>query len=566
MKNEKLNLMLEKALYNCSYDFLEPSIILSRRPDLCDVQFDGVFKIASAIKENPINVGEKLVKELQKLNEKLNYYKEIEFVKPGFVNLKLSNEFINNEIEAINNSDHFNIKQPEKKETFVLDYGGPNVAKPLHVGHLRTAIIGESVKRIIEFYGHKTISDVHLGDYGLQIGQVIYGILKENISLSELTLNDLNTLYPKYSAICKEDEEIKKECALITKSIQDKEKKYQEYYEKILEISINDIKRIYKYLDVSFDYWYGEKDSQEYIKYVEEILNNKKLLKKSEGALVVDVKKETDIKEMPPLIFKKSNGAYLYGSTDLATIYQREQDFHPDHILYCTDQRQSLHFEQVFRTSKLANLTNASFEHLGYGTINGTDNKPYKTRNGEAPKLDELFKEIKETFENIKEENKNMSENDKDIIVNAIIKFADFQNYYEKDYIFDISKFSNVVGKTGPYILYTYLRINKILSNEQVDNLKLSDNIYDKADRDLRLKILEISSIIENAFQNRLPSIIANYIYDICVNLNIFYQTNHIVTETDINKKNDWLYILNLANKIVKKLLNLLIIDIPSKM
>ena len=566
MKNEKLNLMLEKALYNCSYDFLEPSIILSRRPDLCDVQFDGVFKIASAIKENPINVGEKLVKELQKLNEKLNYYKEIEFVKPGFVNLKLSNEFINNEIESINNSDHFNIKQPEKKETFVLDYGGPNVAKPLHVGHLRTAIIGESVKRIIEFYGHKTISDVHLGDYGLQIGQVIYGILKENISLSELTLNDLNTLYPKYSAICKEDEEIKKECALITKSIQDKEKKYQEYYEKILEISINDIKRIYKYLDVSFDYWYGEKDSQEYIKYVEEILNNKKLLKKSEGALVVDVKKETDIKEMPPLIFKKSNGAYLYGSTDLATIYQREQDFHPDHILYCTDQRQSLHFEQVFRTSKLANLTNASFEHLGYGTINGTDNKPYKTRNGEAPKLDELFKEIKETFENIKEENKNMSENDKDIIVNAIIKFADFQNYYEKDYIFDISKFSNVVGKTGPYILYTYLRINKILSNEQVDNLKLSDNIYDKADRDLRLKILEISSIIENAFQNRLPSIIANYIYDICVNLNIFYQTNHIVTETDINKKNDWLYILNLANKIVKKLLNLLIIDIPSKM
>ena len=436
----------------------------------------------------------------------------------------------------------------------------------LHVGHLRTAIIGESIKRIINYYGHKTIADVHLGDFGLQIGQVIYGLLEKNKKVEDITLQDLNTIYPEYSKLCKENDDLKEKCAKITKSIQDGEKKYVQYFQKILEISINDIKKVYDYLDVSFNYWYGEKDAEKYIQNVENILNEKKLLKKSNEALVVDIQEESDKLELPPLIFKKSNGAYLYGSTDLATIYQREKDFHPDHILYCTDQRQSLHFTQVFRVAKKANLTQASFEHLGYGTINGTDNKPYKTRSGKVPRLEDLFKEIEETFENIKEENKLMSEIDKKKIVNAIIKFADFQNYYEKDYIFDINKFSKVVGKTGPYILYTYLRVNKILSQEKTDNLKLSNENYNKVDRDLKLKLLELNSVINNAFTNRLPTHIATYLYELCGILNIFYQTNHIVTEKDINKKENWLYILKLSNKVIKEMLNLLIIDIPSKM
>ena len=525
MQNEKLDLMLQEAIKNAGYELECASVIKSKRPELCDCQFDGVFKLAAQNSKTPKDVGNEITNSLIKLNEKKNYYKKIEFVSPGFINLKLSDDFINNELTCMNDFEKFNIKMPKKQETFVLDYGGPNVAKPLHVGHLRTAIIGESVKRIINFCGHKTISDVHLGDFGLQIGQVIYGLIEKNISVEDVTLKDLNEIYPEYSKLCKEDENLKEKCAKITKSIQNNEAKYVKYYNKILDISKKDIKRIYDYLDVSFDYWYGEKDAEKYIKNVEDILNEKNLLIKSNEALVVDVKEEDDKLEIPPLIFKKSNGGYLYGSTDLATIYQREQDFKPNHILYCTDLRQSLHFKQVFRVAKKADLTKASLEHLGYGTINGTDNKPYKTRSGKTPKLEDLFKEIEETFENIKEENKLMSKEDKIKIVNSIIKFADFQNYYEKDYIFDISKFSKVVGKTGPYILYTYLRINKILLNENTENLKLSKNIYNQADKDLKLKLLELNSVINNAFINKLPTHIATYIYELCGILNIFYQT-----------------------------------------
>lgn len=563
---DKLNAILKDALIQCNFNVDDINIIKSHRPDLCDYQYDGAFKLASTVHKNPLEIAKKIVEELNLINDKLNYFSKIDYAPPGFVNLTLSDSFINNELKLMNDNPKFNIKTPKKVETFVLDYGGPNVAKPLHVGHLRTAIIGESVKRIINYVGHKTISDVHLGDFGLQIGQVIYGMINKNIPVEKLTLKDLNILYPEYSALSKDDENIKNECAKITKSIQDKEDKYQKYYEKIIEISIKDIKRIYDYLGVSFDYWYGEMSANAYLKDVEEILNNLQLLEKSEGALVVSVKEENDTKEVPPLIFKKSNGAYLYGSTDLATIYQREKDFKPDYIIYCTDQRQSLHFNQVFRVAKKANITDAKLEHIGYGTINGKDNKPYKTRNGKTPKLDDLFIEIKETFENIKETNKEMSEKDKDIIVNSIIKFADFQNNWEKDYIFDISKFSNVVGKTGPYILYTYLRINKIIKDENLAVTKISDNIYNTQDRDLRIKLLELPTIIQNAFINRMPSVIANYIYELCGVLNIFYQTNHIANLQNEKQKEDWLYILNLANMIIKEMLNLLIINIPSKM
>ncbi len=563
---DKLNEILKKVLKNCNYEDNNFSLIVSRRKDLCDYQFDGVFKIASQKSLNPKDIGLKVLSEFQKLNQEKNYFKNIEFVLPGFINLTLSDEFINNELKLMNDNEKFNIKTTTNPQKFVLDYGGPNIAKPLHVGHLRTAIIGESVKRIINYIGHKTISDVHLGDFGLQIGQVIYGIIEENIELDKLTLNDLNILYPKYSALSKEDEEIKNKCAEITRLIQNNDNIYKNYYDKILELSKKDIQRIYDFLNVKFDYWYGEKDANNYIKYVEEILNSKKLLQESNNALVVSVQEDSDKKEIPPLIFKKSNGAYLYGSTDLATIYQREKDFKPDYILYCTDLRQSLHFNQVFRVAKKANLTKANLEHLGYGTINGKDNKPYKTRNGKTPKLDELFKEIRLNFENIKVENKNMSNKDLDIIVNSIIKFADFQNNYEKDYIFDISKFSNVVGKTGPYILYTYLRVNKIINEVNISVTDLSNNIYNKQDRELRIKLLELDSIIQSAFINRMPSIIANYLYDLCVILNVFYQSNHIINLENKKQKEDWIYILKLTNSIIKEMLNLLIIDIPSIM
>ena len=270
---------------------------------------------------------------------------------------------------------------------------------------------------------------------------------------------------------------------------------------------------------------------------------------------------------MPPMIFKKSNGAYLYDSTDLATIYDRFKKYNPDHIIYVTDFRQSLHFEQVFRASDKANIIPyEKLEHAYIGTINGKDNKPFKTRSGEAPKLRDLFHEVEETFLNNREENKNMKEEDIAIIVNAIIKYADFQNNRDKDYIFDLQKFSEVTGKTGPYILYTYVRINKLIENEQKHFTKLGNNIYNKQDRDLRLKILNLESALKLSFINRMPSHLANYLYDLCVLLNAFYQNNNISKETMQEKRNDWLYILNLANNILKEMLSLLIIDIPSEM
>ena len=557
-----LSNILNNILKELNYE-IDSKVIKSNRPDLCDYQFDGVFKLASIYHKSPIEIGEEIVSKINELDNFNDYFKEVTFVKPGFVNIKISDKLINEILIKMNDNPKFNIEQ-KSDLTFVLDYGGPNIAKPLHIGHLRSPIIGESIKRIINFKGYKTISDVHLGDYGLQIGQVIYGIKRDKININDITLDYLEKLYPEISGLCKEDESIKEECASITKALQDGNLEYYKYFEVIREISGNDIKRLYKFLDINFDYWYGESDAYKYIDEAYEIINNKNLFHESEGALVVDIKEDTDKKEMPPLIFKKSNGAYLYGTTDIATILQREQDFKPNYILYLADIRQAMHFEQVFRTVKKAGISDANLEFLGFGTVNGIDGKPYKTRDGSAPKLDNLFNEVKEIFISKKEENKNMSSEDVDKIVNAIIKFADLQNNREKDYIFDIEKFSDVVGKTGPYILYTYLRINKIIENKETTTL--NNIVYNDYDRNLRLKLLELELSINDAFNNRMPSYIAEYVYDLCVIVNSFYQNNHVNNELDEEKKNSYIYILKLTNKILKEMLNILVIDIPSVM
>ena len=540
-------------------------VIRSNRRELCDYQSDDVFKLAKELHKSPIEIGEDIVSRINSCDDFNEYFESVEFVKPGFINIKVSDKLINKTLINMMNSPKFGLKEPSVKETYFLDYGGPNVAKPLHVGHMRTAIVGESIKRIISYMGHKTIADVHLGDYGLQIGQVIYGILKDNKTTSDITLDYLEQTYPKISALCKENEEVKEECARITKELQDGNEKYQKLWKVILEISGNDIKRLYNYLDVSFDLWQGESDAYKYIAKTEEYLNERNLIQESEGAKIVDVKEESDTKEMPPFLFQKSNGAYLYGTTDLATIYERVEKYNPNYILYVVDNRQSLHFEQVFRVSNKSNLTpNTNLEFLGYGTVNGLDGKPYKTRSGDAPKLDNLFNEVKEIFLSMREENKDMSSEDLDIIVNAILKFADLQNSRERDYIFDINKFSNVVGKTGPYILYTDLRIKKIIENNDVNTL--SDNIYNETDRNLRLALTEFSISLNNAFNERKPSYVADYIYNLAVLVNNFYQNNYVLKETDETKRNDWLYILTLTNKMIEELLNLIMIKVPTFM
>ncbi len=541
-------------------------VIRSNRKELCDYQSDDCFKLTKEYRKSPMEIGNDIVEKLNSIDDFDDYFESVEFANPGFINIKVSSKLINKVLSDMNNSPKFGLKEPESVKTFVLDYGGPNVAKPLHVGHMRTAIVGESIKRIINYMGHKTISDVHLGDYGLQIGQVIYGILNDNKKIDDITLEYLETTYPKISALCKENEDIKEKCATITKELQDGNEEYQKLWKVILEISGNDIKRLYRYLDVSFDLWQGESDSYKYIPQTEEFLNNKNLLQSSEGAKIVDIKEENDTKEMPPFIFQKSNGAYLYGTTDLATIYERMEKFNPDNILYIVDNRQSLHFEQLFRVANKSGLTpNTELEFLGYGTVNGMDGKPYKTRSGDAPKLDSLFNEVKEIFLAKREENKNMTDEDLNKIVNAILKFADLQNARERDYIFDLNKFSNVVGKTGPYILYTYLRVQKIIESQSIDDV-LSDNIYNDADRNLRLALTEFSLAINSAYNERKPNYIADYIYNLAVLVNNFYQNNYVLNEENTLKKNDWLYVLNITNKLLKEMLELIMIEIPTFM
>ena len=559
--------IITKVTNNLGYAVDNMTVIKSNRPDLCDYQCDQVFKLAKQYHKNPMEIGEEITCKINELENFNDYFEKVEFVRPGFINITLSNKFINNKLKNMYNNPKFDIKLPSVKETYFMDYGGPNVAKPLHVGHMRTAIVGEAIKRIINYFGHKTISDVHLGDYGLQIGEVIYGLKEKNMNINDLTIKDLDHIYPEMSKRCKEDETLKEKCASITKDLQDGNKEYYEYFKKICEVSVSDIKSIYNYLDVHFDLWLGESDSYAYIPKVEQLLDSKHLLESSEGARVVYVNRDDDKVLVPPLLFKKANGAYMYPATDLGSIYQRIEDYNPDHILYVVDNRQALHFEQVFRTCQLSGLIDESkLEHLGYGTVNGLDGKPYKTRSGDTPKLQNLFEQVKEIFESAKEENKNKSESDKNIIVNSILKFADLQNSRERDYIFDIEKFSGLVGKTGPYILYTYVRINKILEKFTNDVNNLTNNIYNNYDRDLRVKLLDLEYELNLAFENRKPNYLVDYIYDLCVLVNAFYQNNHIINLDDEIKRNDWISVLKLSNRIIKEMLDLLAIEIPTEM
>lgn len=541
-----------------NYDFY---VSESNKKEICDYQINSLFRIAKELKVNLLEVGTTITKKINELKNFDEYFKEVSFLN-GFINITISDKFINKWFnKSLNN---LGVNKVESDELYFLDYGGPNIAKPLHIGHLRPAIIGESLKRIINYKGYKTLSDVHLGDYGLQMGQVIYGIKRDKIKLEDININYLNKCYPEISALCKSDEKVYEECKNIVKELQNGNKEYNELWNKIYEESLKDIKRLYKYLDINFDLWLGESDSKPYISKLIDLLLQKQLLVEDDGAKIVKLQEENDNKEMPPLIVLKSDGSFMYATTDLATIYERIEKYNPKYILYVVDARQSLHFEQVFRTCKKIGWKN-NFEHISFGTINGSDGKPFKTRSGETLKLDELIKMTKETFIQKREENADMNEEDLDIIVNAIIKYADLSNNREKNYVFDLSKFSDVNGKTGPYILYSALRIRKILENNTFDGT-VSDKIYDDIDRNLRIKLLDFDKYITKSIEERLPSIIAEYVYDIADLTSTFYQKNNISNLQDKTNKNDWLIILNFAYNVMKECLNMLSIKIPSKM
>lgn len=531
--------------------------------DKADFQINSVFQIAKDKRVAPKEIGEMLASKINENDNVSDYFSKVEFVMPGFINLFVSDKLINKHInEYITNGF---VEKTTSNDVYFLDYGGPNVAKPLHIGHLRPAIIGESIKRILNLKGYKTIGDVHLGDYGLQIGEVIYGLKKENISLSELNIDLLNRIYPQMSALAKSDEEVYNECKRITSELQKGNAEYKEYYKKIKEVSVNDIKRLYDYLGVSFDLWLGESDSEPYIPKLMNELESRNLVVVDQGAKIVNIKRDTDKKEMPPVIVEKSDGSAIYATTDLATIMQRVEKYDPKYILYVVDARQSLHFEGVFRIAQMLGYTN-NLEHIAFGTINGSDGKPFKTRSGETLKLDELINNTKEIFLSKREENKNMSSVDLDKIVNSIIKYADLQNNREKSYNFDIAKFSEVSGKTGPYILYSALRIRKILTTNTFNKGNVSDTIYNDIDKNLRLKLLDFNKYLDKAIEDRLPSVIAEYVYDLANLLNSFYQNINISKIEDETMKNDYLNILDLSFNVLKKCLDLLIIELPSEM
>lgn len=541
---------------------ITPKIVKSNKD--ADFQCDDCFKLAKSYHKSPLQIASEIVTEINNHPNFQDYFKEVSAATPGFINIKVSDKYICNNLRELMQKEILGATKENK--TIVLDYGGPNVAKPLHVGHLRPAIIGQAINNILKYKGNKTIADVHLGDIGLQMGQVIYGILEDFPNKKPedvvLDLDYLNKTYPKISGLCKENEEIKAKCAQITKDLQEGNKEYKILWEKICKISVEDIKHIYKFLNVDFDLWYGESDAYKYIDEMMEYLENQGMVRVDDGAKVIDVKEDDDKIDIPPCLIQKSDGAYLYATSDLATIWQREKDFHPDDIIYVADARQSMHFTQVFRAAKKSHIYDKNLEHHGFGTVNGPDNKPFKTRSGGALKLEDLIKQVQSQFISLREDNQNMDKEDLDKIVNAIIKFADLQNDLTRNYIFNIQKFSEVTGKTGPYILYTYLRINKIIDKS---NESLSDTIYSDTDRTLRLKLLEVSDIIDIAAKERRPHYIADYLYDLAVAANNFYQNNK-VAGLEGQKKDDLITVLKFNNFVIQTLLKLLGIEIPKVM
>ena len=553
--------LFEKVFKELGYD-VTPKVVKSNKD--ADFQCDDCFKLAKEYHKAPVMIAGEVVEKLKSEPEFDDYFKEVSVAGPGFINIIVSDKYINEQLRKL--MDKENLGATKEDKTIVIDYGGPNVAKPLHVGHLRSAVIGQAINNILKYKGNKTISDVHLGDIGTQMGQVIYGILTDFPDTKpediKIDLDYLNVTYPKISALCKEDEEVKAKCLQITKELQDGDPTYRILWQKIVDLSVSDIKRIYDYLDVHFDLWYGESHAYKQFDEMIPYLEKQGILIEDDGAKIIDVKEEEDKIEIPPCLIQKSDGAYLYATSDLGTIWQRVKDFKPDEIIYVVDGRQSMHFVQVFRAANKGKIYNGVLQHHGFGTVNGEDNKPFKTRSGGALKLEDLIKQVKEVFIGLREENKNMDEDDIDKIVNAIIKFADLQNNLERNYIFDIKKFSGVAGKTGPYILYTYLRISKIISE---NNGKLSNSIYSETDRALRLKMLEVSDVIDQASKERRPHYLADYLYDLSVTANNFYQNNK-VSGLDGIQKDDFMTILNFNNYIIETLLGLLGIKIPKAM
>lgn len=585
---EELSAAFEKAGYDSSYG----KVGVSNRLDLCEYQCNGAMAGAKAYKKAPFMIADDVVGNLA--DSKVFSMKEM--VKPGFINLKVSEEFLADYLKEMEKDEKLGADTAKEPKTIVIDYGGPNVAKPLHVGHLRSAIIGESIKRIGRFVGHKVIGDVHLGDWGLQMGLIITELKQRRPELvyfddtytgeypeeAPFTISELEEIYPTASKKSKEDEAYKEAAMQATFELQHGKRGYQALLKHILNVSVTDLKRNYANLNVSFELWKGESDAQPYIPDMVQKMKDDGFAYISDGALVVDVKEETDTKEIPPCMILKSDGASLYNTTDLATMVWRMKDYNPDELIYVVDKRQELYFTQVFRCARKTGIVKPETElkFLGFGTMNGKDGRPFKTRDGGVMRLEHLISGINEEMlakiqENQKtKENLGISteeaENTAKMVALAAIKYGDLSNQASKDYIFDIDRFTSFEGNTGPYILYTIVRIKSILNKYhglgKDDSGAVIEAAHSKSEKDLMLELSKFNAVMESAFEETAPHKICSYIYDLANAFNSFYHGTKIMSEENETVQKSYIRLLELTKSVLETCIDVLGFSAPERM
>ena len=582
---------LKPAFTGCGYDEKFIRVTLSNRPDLCEYQCNGAMAAAKAYKKKPINIANELVEQLKDSS----MFSEINAVMPGFINIRLNPEYLAGYVNRMASDEKYGLEEAKDPETIIVDYGGANVAKPLHVGHLRAAVIGESIKRICRYMGHKTIGDVHLGDWGLQMGLIIEELHDRQPELvyfdetfqgeypeeAPFTISELEEIYPTASAKAKEKTEageaFKERAQEATFKLQNGYKPYRAIWNHIMNVSLADLKKNYDNLKVYFDLWKGESDAQPYIPGLINDLIEKGLAYESEGALVVDVAQEGDAKEYPPCIVRKSDGASLYATSDLATIIEREKEYQPDRYIYVVDKRQELHFVQVFRVAKKAGIVKEDKQmiFLGFGTMNSKEGGPFKTRDGGVMRLEQLIRDINgEVYKKIQEKQKvpeNEMERTAEIIGLAALKYGDLSNQATKDYVFDVERFISFEGNTGPHIQYMIVRIKSIL--EKYEELKGKDAEWQPirpaqsvSEKELQLELCRFGEIIETAFAETAPHKICQYMADLADAFNNFYLENKIIAEEDACKQASFISLITLTKEILDTCMDLLGMESPEHM
>ena len=572
---------MQQAFVDAGYDASFGNVTVSNRPDLCEYQCNGALAAAKQYKCAPIQIANAVVAKLD-----ANDYDMVEAVMPGFINLKLSGSFLQKYLEEMRTADDFGIEKIGSCKTAVVDYGGANVAKPLHIGHLRPAIIGEALKRLHKFMGYNTIGDVHLGDWGLQMGLIVAELHERQPDLpyfdpdftgeypidAPFTLSELEEIYPTASAKKKDNAEFAEKAHIATYELQQGHRGYRAIWNHIMRVSLADLHRIYDLLDVHFEKWLGESDADPYIPDMIQRLKDAGHAVMSEGALVFPVAEEGDKKEVPPCILVKSDGAAIYATTDLATMVQRMQDWNPDKMLYVTDKRQNLHFEQVFRAAKKGGIVkpDTQLDHVGHGTMNGKDGKPFKTRDGGVLRLEQLINDMTDFVRSKVVENKIVSDDAVEEttakIALAALKYGDLSNQPTKDYNFDLERFAAFEGNTGPYILYTIVRIKSILAKFGAwEHLPIQAAANASA-KDLMLSITRLGPTLEAALNTSSPNQICAYIYDLAGCVNKFYHETRILGEEDQNLKNGYIALIGLAKRILEQCIYILGFSAPEKM